>query len=160
MSLRLTQLILVLPVLMSSLLGCASRAIWGESDVLKDVTQLTNNFDRAGEAYFAPSMRWIIFQGTRHGETNYAMFVAPLDPAGRRIATPVMISPAGAKNTCGFFSPDEMSVIFASTGDRAPASTQSAGYQRSSGSYKWEFPPEMEIFRADGWEAAVRAADP
>jgi WD40 repeat protein len=160
MSLRIAQIIFVSSALMSSLLGCASPRIWGESEVLQDVTQLTNNFDRAGEAYFASSMRWIIFQATPKGEKDYAMFVAPLDLSARSIGKPVKISPDGSKNTCGFFSPDEMSLIFASTGDRAAASTQSAGYQRSSGSYKWEFPAEMEIFRADGWEAAVRAANP
>src|ERR1700752_1871709 len=114
MSLRITQIIIVFAALMSSLLGCASPRIWGESEVLRDVTQLTNNFDRAGEAYFAPSMRWIIFQATEKGETNYAMFGAPLDLGARSIGRPVKISPVGSKNTCGFFSPDEMSVIFAS----------------------------------------------
>ena len=157
---RMSQLIFASLFVMSSLLGCTAPKISGEADVLRDVTQLTNGFDRAGEAYFSPSMRWIIFQATPKGEADYQMYVAPLDVEVRSIGKPVKISPPGSKNTCGFFSPDELSIIFASTaGKPAPASTTSAGYQRGSGTYKWEFPAEMEIFRADGWEDAVRAAD-
>jgi len=37
---------------------------------LTDVTQLTQGFDRAGEAYFSTDMSWIIFQGTPKGEKN------------------------------------------------------------------------------------------
>ena len=83
MTVRMTQTIFVCCVIMSSLLGCASPRIWGESEVLRDVTQLTNNFDRAGEAYFSPSMRWIIFQATPKGEKDYAMSVAPLESVTR-----------------------------------------------------------------------------
>jgi TolB protein len=151
--------------------GCASQRarVASEADVLSGVTQLTHDFGRAGEAYFSPDARWIIFQATPKDEEHYQMYVARLigeSPSGggaivNRIGEPVRVSPAGTKNTCGFFSPDGHSLIFGSTAGHAPASwpaaTQAGGYQRSSGTYKWEFPEEMEIFRADGWEAAVNA---
>ncbi len=180
-------------VVSSSLLaaGCRAPAPTSETGILSNVQQLTSGFDRAGEAYFSPGMRWIIFQATPKGESDYQMYVAPLrwnaqdgsdaghvyltplpmehsvirertDIAG--IGEPTRISPAWSKNTCGFFSPDENSLIFASTGPHAtPATapaTSTAGYQRSSGTYKWEFPADMEIYRADGWEQAVIAASP
>jgi Tol biopolymer transport system component len=172
--------------------GCASHPPTSEKGILSDVTQLTSGFDRAGEAYFSPRMDWIVFQATPKGESNYQMYVAPLrwnSHGGRRehvyltpvpmtqpvfpkrttiagIGTPTRVSPEPSKNTCGFFSPDQMSLIFASTANKEPATkpaagaaTQpTAGYQRSTNTYKWEFPAEMEIFRADGWEAAVEAA--
>ena len=148
--------------------GCVTQAPpLSEQEVLSDVTQLTHDFARAGEAYFAPDSRWIVFQATPKGEENYQMYIAPLLAGGRKIDKPVRVSPAGSKNTCGYFSPNGHSFIFASTASKEPAqaaaTTQStqptrSGYQRSSGTYRWDFPPEMEIFRADGWEDALRAA--
>jgi Tol biopolymer transport system component len=96
------------------------------------------------------------------------MYVAPLKLSPPSLGGAVRISPEPSKNTCGYFSPDGMSLIFASTAGKEattrPATSatgaSASGYQRSSGTYKWEFPREMEIFRADGWEEAVRAADP
>jgi Tol biopolymer transport system component len=72
----------------------------------------------------------------------------------------VRISPDHSRNTCGFFSPDGGSLIFASTAGKEDPTEKSSGYQRQGGSYRWAFPAGMEILRADGWEGAVRAADP
>ncbi len=33
-----------------------------EKDTLSQIVQLTEGFDRAGEAYFSPDMKWIVFQ--------------------------------------------------------------------------------------------------
>lgn len=144
--------------------GCASRQVSSEAATLKEVAQLTGGFDRAGEAYFSPKMDWIVFQATPPGQRDYQMYVAPLDLKRLALGRPVRISPEGSKNTCGFFSPDGGSLIFGSTGGKGSAGTQPAesasGYQRSKGTYKWEFPREMEIYRADGWDSAVRAANP
>jgi dipeptidyl aminopeptidase/acylaminoacyl peptidase len=152
--------------------GCAitpARPPSSESEILSGVTQLTHGFSRAGEAYFAPRMDGIVFQATPNGESEYAMYVAPLNvnPPVAQIGRAVRVSPKPSKNTCGFFSPDQRSLIFASTAGKEPATRPaaattttpaSAGYQRSSGTYRWDFPPEMEIFRADGWEEAVATA--
>ena len=152
----------------------------GESETLNDVTQLTRGFARAGEAYFSPDMRWIIFQASPVGQENYQMYVARLryETGGttraaefverdssprRRIAgldRVVRISPDNSRNTCGFFSPDGQSLIFGSTAGKEDPAEKSSGYQRQGGNYRWAFPAGMEIFRADGWEGAVRAADP
>ena len=150
------------------LCGCAgmpARDPTDESEILSGVAQLTHGYSRAGEAYFAPKSDWIVFQATPAGESEYAMFVAPLnvnDQPVPAIGTPVRVSPRPSKNTCGFFSPDGRSLLFASTAGKEPATrptaTSAPGYQRSSGTYRWDFPSEMEIFRADGWEEAVTAA--
>jgi TolB protein len=184
---QLTSLLIVCTFAMAA--GCAS-APKSEADVLSQIIQVTDGFDRAGEAYFSPNMRWIVFQATPKGESSYQMYVAPLKfsvkegwptdyPTSPRegaaaknpplelvgIDSAIRITPAGSKNTCGFFSPDGKSIIFASTALKSSAtqptsqpSTSTSGYQRSSGTYRWEFPAEMEVFRADGWEAAVTAA--
>jgi TolB protein len=140
-------------------LGCASAK---ESEATRDdretslshVVQLTHGFARAGEAYFSPDMNWIIFQATPVGETHYAMYVAKLKKKGEQIVgseTPRRVSPVNTRNTCGFFSPDGESLIFASTTGKEKGDAPAAGYQRESGGYRWDFPDGMEIFRVDGW---------
>jgi TolB protein len=140
----------------------SNDAAAGPEPALSDVVQLTTGFERAGEAYFSPDMGWIIFQATPKGEKQYAMFVAPLKKQGDAIVgagTPVRISPPDTRNTCGYFSPDGQSLIFASTAGREKGDDDTtAGYQRQGGNYKWDFPDGMEIFRADNWRAAVEGA--
>jgi len=134
-----------------------------EADALTDAVQLTHNFARAGEAYFSPDMRWVIFQASMRPEESYLMYVAQVKWDGDRITginTPIRITPEGTANTCGYFSPDGESIIFASTaGKQLPPREpgQQGGYQRSTNSYRWDMPREMEIFRADGWKAALAA---
>lgn len=130
---------------------------------LSDVVQLTRGFDRAGEAYFSADGGWIIFQATPRGEQHYQMYVARLRRSGGNIVgleEPVRISPPDSRNTCGYFSPDGRSLIFASTAGKEDPNEPAAGYQRQGGSYRWDFPQGMEIFRADGWESAVTRASP
>ena len=133
----------------------------GREDSLSDVVQLTAGFDRAGEAYFSADMKWIVFQATPRGEQHYQMYVARLRRQGDRVVGvehPVRVSPPGSRNTCGFFSSDGRSLIFASTAGREDPAEPPAGYQRQGGNYRWDFPNGMEIYRADDWQAAVEAA--
>ncbi|HEX8524293.1 MAG TPA: hypothetical protein VF669_18705 [Tepidisphaeraceae bacterium] len=146
-------------------MGCASemnpKVPVSEVVVLESPAQLTQDFERAGEAYFSPDMKWIIFQATPKGEKNYQMYVAKLKWAVERLVgteKPVRISPENSRNTCGFFSPDGNSLIFASTAGKEDPNEPTSGYQRQGGNYRWDYPAGMEIFRADGWEAAVSAA--
>ena len=128
---------------------------------LSDVIQLTNGFPRAGEAYFSRDVKWIIFQAAPQGEQHYQMYVAQLRWQGDRIAgldQPVRISPPNSRNTCGYFSPDGKSLIFASTAGKEDPNEPAAGYQRQGGSYRWDFPNGMEIFRADDWRPKVEQA--
>lgn len=169
---RLTPLFVSAVLAASGLAGCSNPGVAvrggdnstpatpsadepSRESALSDVVQLTRGFDRAGEAYFSPDANWIIFQATPRGEKHYAMFVAKLEKQGDRIAgagEPRRISPPGTRNTCGFFSPDGESLIYASTeGKEKGDDGTGAGYQRQGGSYRWDFPEGMEIFRVDGW---------
>jgi len=128
-----------------------------ERPALDRCIQLTHGFERAGEAYFSPDMRWIIFQAVPSGQQDYQMYVAPLVQRGGWIVDvgqPVQISPPGSRNTCGYFSPDGQSLIFASTREKALATRPSRPATR--GRYAWEFTPEMEIWALHGWQAFVR----
>lgn len=144
--------------------GCAPLASppTDESATLRDVRQMTSGFARAGEAYFSSDMEWVVFQAVPSGEEHYAMYLARTKREQGRIVgldKPVRISPPGSRNTCGHFSPDGRSLIFASTAGQEDPSVPGSGYQRQGRDYRWSFPAGMEIFRADGWQAAVAAAD-
>lgn len=129
-----------------------------EADNLRNHVQITfpDRFSRAGEAYFSPDTRWIIFQATpRAGDDqappnpHFSMYVAKLErnDAGRitGIEEPILISPPGSANTCGFFHPKHHHrVIFGST-LTPPEEQARAGYQRGASRYVWQFPPEMQI---------------
>ena len=132
-----------------------------EAAILSDLTQLTFGFDKAGEAYFSPDMKWIIFQASPKDMPHYQMYVAPLKWEGDRIVglgEPTRVSPELSRNTCGFFSPDGKTLIFASTSGKEDPTVLEGGYQREGRDYRWAFPPGMEIYRADFWQAEVESA--
>src|SRR5258707_3252005 len=108
-------------------------------------------------------MSWIICQATPKGQVQYQMFVAKLKREGERIMgidQPTQISPEPSRNTCGYFSPDGKSLIFASTAGKEKPDEPTSGYQREGGNYRWAFPEGMEIYRSDDWHEKVMKAGP
>ena len=88
---------------------------WDEP-FLTDYVQLTfaDSFHKAGEAYFSPNGEWIIFQAVAKPaegaspDEHYAMYVAKLqtqDGAVTGLEDPILVSPPGSANTCGWFHP-------------------------------------------------------
>lgn len=133
----------------------------GESEILSDYVQLTHGFARAGEAYFSPDMKWIIFQASMAKDEDYSMYLAQLKWKDGQIAgidTPIRISPEGSWNSCGYFSPDGNSVIFASTVKPVVKTPPAPGTPPNK--YAWATPGTAEIFRADGWKGAIAALPP
>ena len=123
--------------------------------------QLTfsDRFIKAGEAYFSPDARRIVFQAVERPvdgsdpEEFYAMFVCDVvaDAAGdiTGVANIRRISPKGSANTCGWFHPTKRdTVVFAST-IGAPTAENTPGYQRGTSRYRWAFPPETRIVEVD-----------
>ncbi len=149
-------------VLLLAACGCASQKDQPERELVGDPVQLTSGFERAGEAYFSPDQQWMIFQAVPKGEHNYQMYLARLRwNAGAVVGAnpPIRISPANSRNTCGFFSPDGRSIIFASTVGKEIPDEPTGGYQRQGRNYKWSFPTGMEIYKCDQWRAAIAGAD-
>ena len=116
----------------------------------------SDQFAKAGEAYFSPDGKRIIFQAVeppREGEEVepfYAMFLADFVDAS---ATPRLenirrISPPGSANTCGWFDPQDPDVLWFASTVHPPTKSESPGYQRS-GRYKWMFPPQMRVVKLD-----------
>lgn len=130
-----------------------------EAMVLPQVTQLTFGFqfEKAGEAYFSPDMRWVVFQAAPKGEQNYQMYVAPLTAGVHpTLGTAVRVTPANSRNTCGYFSPDGKDLIFASTAGKEDPEEKASGYQRAGSRYRWAFSKGMEIYRVPDFQAAIR----
>ena len=82
-----------------------------ESAHLANIKQITTDFARAGEGYFSPDGKTIIFQAEEKGTGNpfYQIFTQDL-ATGRT----TRVSPGAGKTTCSFFSPDGKRVIFRS----------------------------------------------
>jgi hypothetical protein len=152
----------------------ADPADWREAErgILQNHVQLTSSdrFVKAGEAYFSPGDTRIIFQAVEvsaEGETAdefYAMFVADLvRSAGGRVTgidNIKRLSPPGSANTCGWFHPHDPALVLFATTMGPPTESSPPGYNRSSGRYRWMFPPEMRIVtvplnRADGTTAPL-----
>ncbi len=122
---------------------------------LKNIRQLTKDFVRAGEGYFSPDGKKIIYQAEEKGTGNpfYQIFVQDLATGSYR-----KISPGRGRTTCAFFRPDGQKVIFASSHtDPDVKKTQESEYRRREEDaktgkhrrYSWDFDPHMEIYEAD-----------
>jgi TolB protein len=138
-------------------LALAASADWKEQEAahLKNIRQVTKDFARAGEGYFAPDGRQIIFQAEEPGTGNpfYQIFVMDLDTGKYR-----RVSPGIGKTTCAFFRPDGKKIIFSSSHLDPEARKQYAVEQgrreeeRRTGKrrrYLWDFDPHMDIFEAN-----------
>ena len=125
-----------------------------EAAYLKNTRQLTRDFVRAGEGYFAPDAKRIIFQAEEKGPNPfYQIFVQELATGSYR-----RVSPGDGKTTCGFFHPNGKKIIFASSHLDPDATKHYAGERqireeeqktKKRRRYVWDFDPYMEIFEAN-----------
>jgi len=147
------------------------EAAWREAEqgVLENHVQLTREtvFRKAGESYFSPDDRQIIFQAIERmddpaqEERFYQMYVADLVYEGGRISgidKIVRLSPPGSSNTCGWFHPTEPGVVVFGSTVVPPSNPDKTGYQRATSRYKWQFPQEMDIVRSEVAKADGTAA--
>lgn len=125
-----------------------------EAAHLKQVRQVTRGFVRAGEGYFSPDAKNIIFQAEEKGDNPfYQMFVMDLGTGAFH-----RVSPGVGKTTCGFFHPSGKKVIWASTHlDPDAKQHYAVEHQRRAEQkkskkrprYLWDFDPHMDIFESD-----------
>lgn len=135
-----------------------SATILQADDFLGEAHQLTfsDQFAKAGEAYFSPDGSKIVFQAVERvpdGEAEdpfYAMFVADLveSETGPSLENIRRVSPKGSANTCGWFDPKDPNVLWFASTVGPPTASEAPGYQRGSGRYRWMFPPQMRVVRA------------
>lgn len=126
-----------------------------EARHFRNIKQVTSDFVRAGEGYFSPDGKRIVFQAEEKttGNPFYQIFVMELDTGRFR-----RVSPGAGKTTCAYFSPDGKKIIFASSHlDPDPKKSYAEELkqreeEKKSGirrRYKWDFDPYMEIFETD-----------
>src|SRR6266511_2952845 len=119
----------------------------GESAFLSRVRRLTVEGKRAGEGYWSPDGKRIVFQSEREpGNPFYQIYVLDLETGDTK-----RISPGYGKTTCAFFRPGTDQILFAST-HHDPKSKQLQQEElavRASCKerlYSWDYDPEMGIY--------------
>jgi Tol biopolymer transport system component len=148
----------MLPLILTAMMAPAAEPIhWGksESEYLSNIRQVTTGFVRAGEGYFSPDGKQIIFQAEEKDTGNpfYQIFVQDLDKGSFH-----RVSPGVGRTTCAYFRPDGQRIIFASGHtDPDAKKTAEAEYKRREEDakagrhrrYSWDFDPHMKIYEAD-----------
>lgn len=117
-----------------------------EAKHLGNIRQVTFGFPRAGEGYFSPDGKWIVYQAYPLGYPFYQIYVQKLgEKAPRRI------SPGRGRTTCSYFAPDGKKILFASAHtDPHPDLTERKARERAAQGgrrrYQWNFDPHMDIY--------------
>jgi Tol biopolymer transport system component len=118
-----------------------------ERQFLSRVRRLTVEGRRAGEGYWAPDGRSLVFQSEREpGNPFYQIYLMDLATGDA-----TRISPGMGKTTCAFINPETRDVLFAST-HHDPRSAQLQKQEldfRASGQerrYSWDYDPEKELY--------------
>ncbi len=127
----------------------------GEEAYLKNIKQVTSNFVRAGEGYFSPDGKRIIYQAEEKDTGNpfYQIFVQDLASGKFN-----RISPGVGRTTCAYFRPDGKKVIFASSHtDPGAKAVQAKEYETREADakagkhrrYSWDFDPHVKIYESN-----------
>lgn len=120
-----------------------------EAVFLSGIRQLTFEGKRAGEGYFSPDGRALVFQSEREpGNPFYQIYHLDLESGDTQ-----RVSPGIGKTTCSFFRPGADEILFGSTHHDPSAMRQqqeelnfrATGQQRR---YSWDYDEAMDIFTA------------
>ncbi len=138
-----------------------------ESAYLQNIKQVTTGFARAGEGYFSPDGKRIIYQAEEKetGNPFYQIFVQELE-SGKFWR----VSPGKGRTTCAFFHPKQDRIIFASSHEDPDAKKHQEAeiLQREEDKklgkrrrYSWDFDPHMKIYSAtpDGMDLKCLTPD-
>jgi Tol biopolymer transport system component len=110
---------------------------------------------KAGEGYFSPDGKQIVYQAQ---PLDYPFYQIYRQPLGESTAHPVRISTGRGRTTCSYFSPDGKKILFASSHQdpkideteeaerKQQAADKAAGVRRR---YKWDFDPHTDMYEAD-----------
>lgn len=150
----------VLPVVLLGLatsLAAQQEAALEERAFLTRIRRLTIEGRRAGEGYWGPDSRSLVFQSEREpGNPFYQIYLMDLTSGDVR-----RVSPGAGKTTCAFINPQTRDVLFAST-HHDPRSAQFQKEEldfRASGQerrYSWDYDPEMDLYVREAATGSLR----
>lgn len=118
--------------------------------LLSDIRQLTLTGRRAGEGYFSPDGKLMVFQSEREpGNPFYQIYLMD-----RELGDIHRVSPGVGKTTCAWIHPDSQHVLFASTQydpealakQKAEIEFRESGKQRR---YSWDYDSTYELVEFD-----------
>lgn len=151
---RVLAFLLALPCSVWSATPCSAAELSElESQNLSELQQLTKDFVKAGEGYFSPDGKTIIYQAVPNEYPFYQIYTQQPEPLSKS----QLVSTGRGRTTCSYFHPDGKSIIFASSHlDPQLDSTEADERKRQeedrkSGRrrrYKWDFDQHMDIYRA------------
>lgn len=127
-----------------------------EPKFLSNVRQVTHGFTKAGEGYFSPNGKTIVYQAVPAGYPFYQIYTQSLD-AGKDVE-PQRISTGRGRTTCAYFTPDGQRILFASSHlDPELDKTEEAERKQQEEDrknnvrrrYSWDFDPYSDLFVAD-----------
>ncbi len=115
---------------------------------LRNIRQITfpsMGFEKAGESYFSPDGKTLIFQAVPTGKTQYQIYTIDIEKG-----IPHLVSTGRGACTCASFRADGNKIIFASSHESPNGNDNDApGYQRETSNYSWKFTPYMNIYEAN-----------
>ena len=151
------RLVFVLPIVLGGGLAvpaAAEQELEDESRFLSRIRRLTVEGKRAGEGYFSPDGKEMVFQSEREpGNPFFQIYLLSLETGDTR-----RVSPGQGKTTCAFISGKNGDILFASTHldprslelQQAEIDFRESGQERR---YEWDYDPFMDVFverRSDG----------
>src|SRR5881392_3380802 len=86
-----------------------------EGKFLTNIRQVTSGMVKAGEGYFSPDGKQIVYQAQPLDYPFYQIYTQPLGGTSASPARPKRISTGRGRTTCSYFSPDGKRILFASS---------------------------------------------
>ena len=155
-------------ILLSLALVAGADPDWkaDEAKHLTNIKQVTKEFARAGEGYFSPDGKSIIYQAEEKetGNPFYQIFVQDLASGKFH-----RVSPGKGRTTCAYFHPTNGRILFSSShGDpdiqkHVDAELALRADEAKSGKrrrYSWDFDPYMKIYEADADGSNLKCLTP
>ena len=120
-----------------------------EARHLGQIQRVTFGLPRAGEGYFSPDGKWVVYQAYPVGYPFYQIYVQKLGEKTTR-----RVSPGRGRTTCSYFTVDGKKILFASshTDPRIEQTEQQARELAAKGGrrrYQWDFDKHMDIYVCD-----------